>query len=251
MEEELLNVGSLSDEERRRYERLVAERDELQRNLDSKRKQEWAFEKKSVELERKLADARKHAEEKRSKVGQNRITQDRITTARRLGALFAEFKRLRKQEQRSQLEEAINQHFKILMTSHRLIDRVELDEDFGLHYRDANRSPVATGNLAAGMKQLMATSLLWALSEVSGKRIPVVVDTPLARIDLAHQEGILRHYYPNAATQVIVLPTDAELDPNKLALISPHVYRAYRLRNRDGEHTVAEPVDVADLLRGG
>lgn len=251
VEEELLNVGSLSDEERRRYERLVAERDELQRNLDSKREQERALEKKSDDLERKLVDARKHAEEKRSKVGQNRITRDGITTARRLGELFAEFKRLRKQEQRSQLEEAINQHFKILMTSHRLIDRVELDEDFGLHYLDANGSPVGMGNLSAGMKQLMATALLWALSEVSGKKIPVVVDTPLARIDLAHQEGILRHYYPDAAAQVIVLPTDAELDPQKLALISPHVYRAYRLRNRDGEHTVAEPVDVADLLRGG
>jgi len=55
------------------------------------------------------------------------------------------------------------------------------------------------------MKQLMATALLWALSEVSGKQVPVVVDTPLARIDSGHQEAILTHYYPNAADQVIIL----------------------------------------------
>jgi DNA sulfur modification protein DndD len=97
----------------------------------------------------------------------------------------------------------------------------------------------------------MDTALLWALSEVSGKQFPLVVDTPLARIDLAHQEAILRYYYPNAAAQVIVLPTDAELDARKLQLIAPHVYRAYRLTNPDGEHTIPEPVEVSDLIREG
>jgi len=251
LEADLLNVGSLSDDERARHERLVAERDELQWSLDEKREQERNVQNQSAALERKLADARRLVEQARTKLGQNRITQDKIAVARRLERLFAEFKRSRKQEQRGQLEEAINRHFRILMTSDHQIDRVEVNEDFGLRYLDANGSIVAMGALAAGMKQLMATSLLWALSEVSGKKIPLVVDTPLARIDLPHRDGMLRHYYPNAAAQIIVLPTDAEFDPRNLELIAAHVYRAYRLSNRDGEHTVPEPVDVADLIRGG
>ena len=251
LETDLLNVRSLSEDERTRYDRYVVERDKLERNLTAKTKRQTELEAESNGLKRKLDDARRRADQIRAKIGQNVIIEDRIATARRLGGLFAALKDKRKQERRGELEEAINRHFRVLMTSHHLIDRVEVDEDFGLSYLDRNGKPIGMGVLSAGMKQLMATALLWALSEVSGKQVPVVIDTPLARIDLSHQEGILQHYYPNAAAQVIVLPTDAELDARKLKLIASHVYRAYRLTNPDGEHTVPEPVAVADLIQGG
>jgi len=251
LEADLLNVGSLSEEERARYDRYVAERDQLERDLDAKKKNQTVLEAEAVSLKRRLEDSRKRADQIRTQIGQNDVTEDKIATARNLGSLFAAFKDDRKQGRRAELEAAINEHFRILMTSHHLIDRIEVDEDFGLRYLDREGSNIGMGTLAAGMKQLMATALLWALSDVSGKQVPVVIDTPLARIDLAHQEGILRHYYPNAAAQVIVLPTDSELDARKLKLIAGSVYRAYRLINQDGEHTVPERVSVADLIRGG
>ena len=40
---------------------------------------------------------------------------------------------------------------------------------------------------------------------------------------------------------MIVLPTDAELDPGKYALLAPHIYREYRLENPDGDDTVVVP----------
>ncbi|AFL74414.1 DNA sulfur modification protein DndD [Thiocystis violascens] len=251
LETDLLNVGSLSEEERARYDRYVVERDQLEQHLDAKKKRQTELEGESNGLKRKLDDARRRADQIRAKLGQNVIIEDRIATARRLGHLFGALKDSRKQERRGELEAAINRHFRVLMSSHHLIDRVEVDEDFGLRYLDQEGNPIGMGNLAAGMKQLMATALLWALSEASGKQVPVVIDTPLARIDLAHQEGILQHYYPNAAAQVIVLPTDSELDARKLKLIAGHVYRAYRLTNPDGEHTIPEPVALADLMQGG
>ncbi len=250
LEADLLNVGALSEEERARYDRYVAERDELERGLDTKKKRHVDIETESASLQRRLSEVRSKAEQTKTKIGKNRVTEDKIATARRLGSLFAELKSARKRAQREELEAAINRHFRVLMTSHPLIERVEVDDDFGLRYLDRESQPIGMGNLSAGMKQLMATALLWALSEVSGKQVPLVVDTPLARIDLAHQEAMLRYYYPNAATQVIVLPTDAELDARKLQLIAGHVYRAYRLTNPDGEHTVPEPVTVADLIQG-
>ncbi len=251
LEADLLNVGTLSEEERGRYDRYVGERDELERGLDAKKKRHTELGGESASLRRKLADARSRAEQAKTKIGKNRVTEDKIDTARRLGNLFGDLKDARKQAQREELETAINRHFRVLMISHHLIDRVEVDEDFGLRYLDRDSRSIGMGSLSAGMKQLMATALLWALSEVSGKQVPLVVDTPLARIDLANQEAILRHYYPNAAAQVIVLPTDSELDARKLKLIAGHVYRAYRLTNPDGEHTVPVPVAMADLIPGG
>ena len=109
--------------------------------------------------------------------------------------------------------------------------------DFRQHFLDRNDDPIATGSISAGMKQLMATALLWALKEVSGKEVPLVIDTPLARIDRGHQENLLTRYYPFAGEQVIVLPTDAELDAAKYALLAPHVYREYLLDNPEGDET--------------
>jgi DNA sulfur modification protein DndD len=92
-------------------------------------------------------------------------------------------------------------------------------------------------NISAGMKQLTAQALLGALSEASGKAVPIIVDTPLARIDRAHQENLLTNYYPSAARQVIVLPTDSELDAEKYALLKPYIAAEFRLENADGVHT--------------
>jgi len=123
------------------------------------------------------------------------------------------------------------------MTSHHLIADIKLSEDFALSYHDAHGGEIGLANVSAGMKQLTAQALLWALSEVSGRGIPVIVDTPLARIDRQHQENLLRNYYPNAAQQVIVLPTDSELDREKYILLKPRVNAEFRLDNPDGDRT--------------
>ena len=37
--------------------------------------------------------------------------------------------------------------------------------------------------LSAGEKQLMVIALLWALAICSKKKLPVIIDTPLSRLD--------------------------------------------------------------------
>ncbi len=92
-------------------------------------------------------------------------------------------------------------------------------------------------SISAGMKQLAATALLWALKDTCGKQLPVIIDTPLGRIDKRHQENLLTRYYPRAAKQVILLPTDSELDERKRDILAPYIYCEYELKNPDGEST--------------
>lgn len=167
--------------------------------------------------------------------------QKRVELARKLREWTREFKERLREQKRKKLEEAINRHFQKLMTGHRLIDRIRLDEDFGLTYLDTQGRPIGMGNISAGMKQLVATALLWALREVSGVKLPVVIDTPLARLDRDHRANLVRHYYPCAAEQVILLPTDAEMERENYFLLKPYVYREYALQNETGETTVPRP----------
>jgi len=168
------------------------------------------------------------------------INSHQINRAQQARRVFELYRNRLKKNRRDEIETALNQCFKQLMTSHHQIFNIKLNENFALSYRDTHDREIGLANISAGMKQLTAQALLWALSDVSGRGVPVIVDTPLARIDRLHQENLLRNYYPKAAQQVIVLPTDSELDPEKYAILKPWVSAEFRLENPNGDRTRIE-----------
>jgi DNA sulfur modification protein DndD len=88
--------------------------------------------------------------------------------------------------------------------------------------------------LSAGEKQVLAIAILWGLGRASGRQLPVVIDAPLARLDIEHRATLLSNYFPNASHQVIVLSTDSEIDHHGFEMLKPWVAKAYRLRFDEG-----------------
>lgn len=234
------DVSNLAPQEQQLFEERIAERDSLRRRIEELNQSIGGFAEQERNLNRELGLKRKECQgEERKLVGAS-AARDKLGVGQRVQQALATYRSLLKSRRRSDIEVAINSRFAELMTSHTQIQHIRVDEDFSLHYLDAQGQSVGMGNLSAGMKQLVAQALLWGLKDVSGKEAPVVVDTPLARIDRKHQENLLTRYYPKAGPQVIVLPTDSELDREKYALLRPHVYREYRLVNPEGDRTRVE-----------
>jgi DNA sulfur modification protein DndD len=71
--------------------------------------------------------------------------------------------------------------------------------------------------------------MLWALGKTSGRPLPIVIDTPLARLDSDHRRLLVEHYFPSASHQVIMLSTDTEVDQVYFNALSPAIARAYHL----------------------
>ncbi|AXR08257.1 DNA sulfur modification protein DndD [Salinimonas sediminis] len=84
-------------------------------------------------------------------------------------------------------------------------------------------------SLSAGEKQIFAFAILEALGKLSGKVLPVVVDTPLGRLDSKHRDKLITHYFPEAGEQVILLSTDTEVDEEFYTLLSDKVSHAYEI----------------------
>ena len=82
---------------------------------------------------------------------------------------------------------------------------------------------------SAGMREMYALSLLWALARASGRELPIVIDTPVARLDTTNRRVLFEKYLPFAGHQVIVLSTDTEVDIKWAERLSPHVAKQYRL----------------------
>lgn len=234
------DVSNLAPQERQLFEERLSERSALNAKIEAMNQRKGGLAEHERNLHRELGQKRDICRAEEKKLAGANAARDKLGLGQRLQGALSTYRGLLKARRHSDIEAAINSRFRELMTSHTLIQRIRVNEDFSLHYFDAHNEPVGMGNLSAGMKQLVAQALLWGLKDVSGKEAPVVVDTPLARIDRLHQENLITRYYPKASSQVIVLPTDSELDREKYALLKPHVYREYRLLNPEGDHTRVE-----------
>ena len=83
--------------------------------------------------------------------------------------------------------------------------------------------------LSAGEKQLFAVSIIWGLAQCSGYDMPVIIDTPLGRLDSHHRTSFVEGYLPFAGKQVVVLSTDEEIYGRYYDLILPYIGREYTL----------------------
>ncbi|NGP16527.1 AAA family ATPase [Devosia aurantiaca] len=140
---------------------------------------------------------------------------------------------------RAELETMLNDRFKRII-QHPLIDRIGIDEGYVLTFYEKSGKPIGRTSLSSGMKQLAATALLWAMKDSADSDVPVIIDTPLGRIDRENQEHLLRAYYPVLSKQVIILPTNAEIDDRKLKLLSQKVATHFRILNTSGDAATVE-----------
>lgn len=85
-------------------------------------------------------------------------------------------------------------------------------ETFDVELIDEQGSVINRKLLSAGEKQIYAIAILEALAKTSGRDLPVIIDTPLGRLDSQHRDKLINHYFPFASHQVVLLSTDTEVD---------------------------------------
>lgn len=111
-----------------------------------------------------------------------------------------------------------------------LVKSIDIDEKtYEMTIKDKNGNIMRKSGLSAGEKEVFAISLLWGLAQTSQLNLPIIIDTPLSRLDSVHRDNIVRQYFPNAAEQVIILSTDTEVDSNYFKNLEPHLSGAARL----------------------
>ncbi|HAS8195578.1 TPA: DNA sulfur modification protein DndD [Vibrio vulnificus] len=98
---------------------------------------------------------------------------------------------------------------------------VELMDEYGIKI---NRKA-----MSAGEKQIYAISILEALGRTSGRKLPIIIDTPLGRLDSHHRDKLVENYFPTASHQVVILSTDTEIDRNYTNLIQDDIARTYEI----------------------
>lgn len=195
--------------------------DRLDQLLESLNAQWEALNNKRIKLIKKIADKENSSDD------DERI----LAYAAKTISVMETFK-LRLQESKvKELEANITRCFKFLAQKEAMITSVEVNPTtLDIILRDYNGGILLKSQLSAGEKQMFAIAIIWGLALSSGYKLPVVIDTPMARLDSAHRYNFINRYLPNASSQVIVLSTDEEVNGQYLDQLREHVGTYYTLK---------------------
>ena len=154
-----------------------------------------------------------------------RDSADRITKYSHMALNIIKRYRVELQKRKTDLLAAtITECYLKLANKKNLIQKIEMDpETLDWRCLSADGSEIPRDSLSAGEKQLMVISILWALSICSKKKLPVIIDTPLSRLDSLHRTALITTYFPNAGEQTIILSTDSEIDEGYYRLMKENI----------------------------
>jgi DNA sulfur modification protein DndD len=98
------------------------------------------------------------------------------------------------------------------LTTEKTYAGLEINKNYGLSIIDHTGKVLK--ERSAGAEQIVALSLIDGLNKTARKKGPIIMDTPLGRLDPKHRSNVLK-YLPKMADQVILLVHEGEIDPSK------------------------------------
>ena len=141
-----------------------------------------------------------------------------------------EFKKRLQREKVERLSDTATECFQALVEKNSLAKRIAINaETLDVTIIGVDGREVLKNQLSAGEQQMFAVAIVWALALSSGYKAPVIIDTPMARLDSSHRANFVTKYLPAASSQVLVLSTDEEIYGRYLDMVRENVVDYYTL----------------------
>lgn len=108
--------------------------------------------------------------------------------------------------------------------------KIEFDiNTFTIRLFNDKMQEISINDRSAGEMQMISSALIWALIKVSDLDLPVVIDTPLGRLDSHHRNQLINNYYNDLSKQVIILSTDTEITDDYITVMKNNSHKQYML----------------------
>jgi len=216
---------------------LLEELHGLHQELADVSKQTLAKEEQLKTVELQLNELQRQYDEAAKRIGMLTTHTKKIALAERMQKALEEYKDSLIEKKVVRLQETVSECFNTLSRKKDALRRIAIDpRTFAVTLYDRRNQPLPKAQLSAGEKQIYAISMLWALAKISGRPLPIIIDTPLGRLDSDHRSLLVQHYFPVASHQVLILSTDTEVDQSYFAALQRDVAYAYHLEFDPVEH---------------
>ncbi len=216
------------NEMRSKVERYTIERETL-------REEAKRYIREALEIARRL-------DELHDKVESSGKFNKNMELAKKTQSVLGEFSHRASAAKTKVLETEFSRCFQRLARKEDMLISACIDpKTYQVTLQDESHQEIDKNQLSAGERQIYAISMLEALARTSGRKLPIIIDTPLGRLDSKHRDKLVNHYFPTASHQVVILSTDTEVDEGFYADMYKNMSHAYKLEyDSDSGSTSAE-----------
>jgi DNA sulfur modification protein DndD len=177
---------------------------------------------------RNAMDTLRKLRDKEAEYSKNTNMNKAVALAENTRHLLSEFAIETKAKKIELLEQEFIKSFSKLVRKDDMQINAKIDaNNFSVTLIDNVGNKVDKKKLSAGEKQIYAIAMLEALGRTSGRNLPIIIDTPLGRLDSNHRNNLVNNYFPTASHQVMILSTDTEIDEDFYRDLSPEISHAY------------------------
>lgn len=228
--ESSLNNGAFTSSEKDIFEQLQLEIEGYTTQIGRKTEQLRILEENILSLERKVKELELEIEKLYEKHNVSKEKANFIEECDAIAGLLNQFVVRMRKNKVHLLQEKTYEMYKLLSSKTGLVKDITIDDKtYEITILDRSGHEIRKSGLSAGEKEVFALALLWGLAQASELKLPIIIDTPLSRLDSTHRDNIVRNYFPNAGHQVIILSTDTEIDNNYYRILENHLSGAANL----------------------
>lgn len=173
----------------------------------------------------------------------NQIIKNKISVAKKYIDSLQTFIDIQKRNKKETLANSLLSELRMLMHKMQNDDsafiedsRIDILPDgkgLKVSILDSDGNEIPKESFSTGEKQIYISCLVKAILNESIQNFPIFIDTPLGRLDHEHIENILKNYYPNLSSQVVLLATNNEITPSRYSSIKSKVAKSYLIVNEN------------------
>ncbi len=148
------------------------------------------------------------------------------------------------------VENRTSETFKELTNKGDVYEGIKITPDYKLQVKtDSATRDVQEQAPSAGATQIIAYSFIAGLNNYTARKAPVVIDTPLSRLDKEHKNNLIQ-YYPEFSDQVIILYQPRELEEDDIEYLSNYASKRLKIdqKDEDPESSVITPGEKQTTL---
>lgn len=153
--------------------------------------------------------------------------------------------------QRQSVEKHASKIFQELTNKQDVYEGLTISEGYELDVKTISGDrDIEEQNPSKGARQIIAYSFIAGLNKFTAREAPVVIDTPIGRLDPEHKENLINHF-PNFQDQVIILYQPGELDEEDIEQIGDNISSHLEIHQQkeDPESSQISPIESKNELK--
>lgn len=237
---ELLDKIATNEQQLKRQQDEVIRIESIAPHVDNKRKQLEnildkirQFDKEITIIQRDLEALDAQINQKKvdlSKQHKNRVqavpSARRSASAKKVALMIDDIVKKTVPSQIEALADYMTKAHRLMAHKKDLVNHIEINQNCEVKLLNAEGLDLRSFDLSAGEKQIFTQSLISAVASISNRTFPMIIDTPLGRLDIEHRKGVLKHLIQRNH-QIILLSTNTEVVGEYYKLVTPHVQKKY------------------------